>query len=377
MTLLALAWGAFTFASPAPHGQTSSAAPAEKEFTLDNGLKVFLLERHNLPLVNIVAGVDAGSKDETDATNGIVHLLEHYVLFRGTESRSGSEVARDIRARGGYFNAHTGQDLATFELTLPAEHSDFGLNIEREMLFRLKFDQAEIDSEKEVILEELGQLQDDPFRYASLLFYENVFKGHPYGRSVIGTPEAIRRLTVDAVEKFYRTFFVPANASLAVVGDFVLKDMEDKVRACFGSVPRTEFVPVRFDPPPAPEKAVEIERELDVQEAYLVIGVPGPGYNSDDQYGGDILAQILGRGINPMLYRPLKSPRDLVNTAGMMYVTLKHGGAFLAYLTLEPKTMAATKRAAVQFLRFYTRPRTRFQASGSQFCSSRVRSRGR
>ena len=197
----------------------------------------------------------------------------------------------------------------------------------------------------------MGQIRDDPFRYASLLFYENVFKGHPYGRPVIGSPEVIRNLTVEAVEKFYRAYFVPANASLAVVGDFGLKDMEAKVRACFGQVPRTEFVPTRFDPPPPPEKSVDIEEELDVQEAYLVIGVPGPDYNSEDQYGGDVLAQILGRGINPMLYRPLKGARDLVNTAGMMYVTLKHGGAFLAYLTLEPKTLAATKRAAVQFLR--------------------------
>lgn len=334
-----------------PALRAQSPAPAEKEFTLDNGLKVVLLERHSLPLVNIVAAVNAGSKDETDATNGIVHLLEHYILFRGTEVRSGSEVARDIRARGGYFNAHTGQDVATFELTLPAEHADFGLRNQREILFNLKFDQTEIDAEKEVILEEFSQLKDDPFRYASLLFYQNLFKGHPYGRPVIGTPDVIRNLTVEAVGTFYRTYFVPANASLAVVGDFVLKDMEDKIRAEFGPVPRTEFAPRRFDPPAQPRKAVEIEEELDVKEAYLVLGTLGPDYNSEDQYGGDVLAQILGRGINPMLYRPLKGPRDLVNTAGMMYVTLKHGGAFLAYLTLEPRTIQATKRAAVQFLR--------------------------
>ena len=96
---------------------------------------------------------------------------------------------------------------------------------------------------------------------------------------------------------------------------------------------------------------MDVEESLDVQEAYLVIGVPGPDYNNEDQYAGDVLAQILGRGLNPMIYRPLKGARDLVNTAGMMYVTLKHGGAFLAYLTLEPRTLAPARRAAIQFLR--------------------------
>jgi zinc protease len=336
----------------APFGALRRAEPpAEKEFVLDNGLKVILLERHNIPLVHIVAAVNAGSKDETDATNGLVHLLEHSILFRGTEVRSGSEVARDIRARGGAFNAHTGQDLAVFELTLPSEQAVFGLNNQREILFNLKFDPDEIAAEKEVILEELSQIKDDPFRYASLLLFQNVFRGHPYGRPVIGNAETIRSLTIDEVEAFYRKYFVPANASLAVVGDFRLPDMEAEVRAAFGPVPRTEFVPSHFDAASPPPKAVDVVEELDVQEAYLVIGVPGPDYNSDDQYPGDVLAQVLGRGLNPMIYRPLKGARDLVNTAALSYLTLKHGGIFAAFLTLEPKTLTATRRAAVQFLR--------------------------
>lgn len=102
------------------------ASSPQKQFTLDNGLRVFLLERNSVPLVNIVAGVNAGSKDETDETSGLIHLLEHYILFRGTDVRSGSEIARDIRSRGAVFNAHTGQDAAFFDLTLPAEHFLFG-----------------------------------------------------------------------------------------------------------------------------------------------------------------------------------------------------------------------------------------------------------
>lgn len=323
----------------------------EKQFTLENGLKVFLYERHNIPLVNIVAAVNAGSKDETDATSGLVHLLEHYVLFRGTETKSGSEIAADIRRHGGYFNAHTGQDLALFELSLPAGAADFGLANQKEILFNLKIDGKEVEAEKEVLLEELSQIRDDPFRYAAALCYQKLFAGHPYGRPVFGTAETIKTLAADEIERFYRTYFVPGNCALAVVGDFSLNDMEAKVRAVFETVPKSEFAPAKFGLPPPLKKTVEIKEVLDVQEAYLVIGAAGPDYQSADQYASDILTEILGRGISPLLYRPLKGQRDLINSVGMAYITFAYGGAFEIFITLEPKRLPAAKSAALQFLR--------------------------
>lgn len=331
---------------PAAEGKT-----VEKQFILDNGLKIFLYERHNLPLLNIVAAVNAGSKDETEETNGLVHLLEHYVLFRGTEIRSGSEIARDIRRHGAYFNAHTGQDLAVFEIALPSEYSDFALNNQKEILFSLKIDPQELEAEKEVVLEELNQIQDDPFKYALALVYQNLFSGHPYGRPVFGKAENIRALTAEQVIAFYKKFFVPSNCALAIVGDFSIREMEDKVRACFGVVKKEEFMPAKFEKAPPLSKTLELERTLDVKEAYLVIGTNAPDYNSLEQFAADVLTEILGRGISPMLYRPLKGERDLINTASMGFMSLKYGGAFSIYLTLDPKHLKAAKNKALQFLR--------------------------
>ncbi len=324
---------------------------AEKSFTMDNGLKVFLYERHTLPLLNIVAAVNAGSKDETEETSGLAHLLEHYILFRGTEIRSGSEISRDIRRHGAYFNAHTSQDLATFEISLPSDFADFALQNQKEILFNLKFVQAEIDAEKEVIFEEISQLEDDPFRFATALVYQNLFKGHPYQKPIYGKKESLKSITLKQLEDFYRTYFHPANCALAVVGDFTIKDMEDKVRAVFGTIKREPFTPQKFENVIVPEKAIEIEQELDVQEAYLVIGMAGPDYNSSDQYAMDVLAEILGRGIRPLLSVTLRGQRDLVNGVSMSYATLKYSGANLVYFTLEPKNLNAAKRLAVQYLR--------------------------
>jgi len=323
----------------------------EKFFTLDNGLRVVLLERRNVPLVNIVAAVNAGSKDETEATSGAIHLLEHYVLFRGTEERSGNEVARDIRRHGAYFNAHTGQDLATFEMALPAEHAEFGLRNQKEILFNLKITEAELEDEKEVILQEFRQLRDDPFRYGGSLIYQNLFPGHPYGKPIIGTEKTLKALSREDVEGFYRRHFVPGNTVLAVVGDFALAEMEAKVKAVFGDVPKGEVVPTPLPKAEPPAKKVEIEETLDVQEGYLLIGILGPDYNDPDQYAADVLSQTLGRGLYPLLLKPLRSSRDLANSVMMTYIGLKKSGAFVVYITLDPKNMAAAKREAQNYLR--------------------------
>ncbi len=326
-----------------------------KYFVLDNGLRVFLLVKRNVPLVNVVAAVDLGSKDETPETSGIVHALEHLILFRGTEARSGSDVVRDIRRHGAYFNAHTGSDLAFFEISVPKVAADFALSNQREILFHLKIEQDELDKEKEVILEEFRQLEDDPFRYATALVYKNLFKGHPYSNPLIGDPEVIRNLTAEKISEFYGQYFVPPNSSLAVVGDFGLADMEAKVRAVFGEVKGEPPARLKIEPAAPPEKTVDLDVEMDVQKAYLVIGVQAPDFNSPHQYSIDVLTEILGRGINPLLYWALnqgpRGPRRLIETLSMVYMAQRYGGALLVYITLDPRNLSRVKREAVNFLR--------------------------
>ncbi len=323
-----------------------------KYFVLDNGLKVILLEKRNVPLVNVAAAVGLGSKDETAETSGIVHMLEHYILFRGTETRTGSEISRDVRRHGAYFNAHTGQDLAFFEISVPTSASDFALGNQEEILFQLKITQEELDTEKEIVLEEFRQLEDDPFKYAASLAYQNLFRGHPYANPLIGDPEVIRSLTQEKVAALYGRYFVPANCSLAVVGDFSLKEMEEKVRRVFGDVKGEPPPPPQFEPARPPEKAVNLDVEMDVQKAYLVIATQAPDFNNPEQYAMAILTEILGRGVNPLLYSALnQGPRKLVETIMMTYQSHRYGGAMLALFTLDPKNLSMAKREAVNYLR--------------------------
>jgi zinc protease len=322
-----------------------------KFFELDNGLKVYLYERHILPLLNITVAVNLGSKDETEETNGLVHLLEHSILFGGTEFRSGEEIGKDIRRHGAYFNAHTDRDLITFDISLPSEHADFAFQNQKEILFNLKLTQEEIDKEKKVILEEIAQIKDDPLRYASSLVYQNLYQGHAYQTPIIGRKEVLENVTANQVEEFYRKFFVPSNCAFAVVGDFDIDEMENRVKNILGDLKKEELPPLEFKKALPLKKTVEIEEEMDVEQAYLVIGMPGPDYNHLDQYQVDLLVQIIGRGFNPMLGSALRGRRGLVHNVSMTYIPQKYGGAILIYIILDPKNLKAARNEAIRFLK--------------------------
>lgn len=351
---LALGWLLVSILAASCPPVLAAQGQKSRSFSLDNGLRVFLLEKHDIPLINAVAAVNLGAKDETPETSGLVHLLEHYVLFRGTDKRSGSEISRQVRSHGAYFNAHTGQDMAIFEIVVPVEHAAFALRNQKEILFDLKLTQAGLEEEKEVIFEELRELEDDPFRYATSLVYQHLFQGHPYGNPIEGKKETIELLTAETMESFYRRFFVPGNSALAVVGDFESAWLEKEIRALFETVPAAG----PSSPPPAKielarplSKAVELEVELDVNKAYLVIGFLAPDYNHPDQYAFDLLTEVLGRGLSPMLSSVLRGRRRLAETIYMGYQAHRHGGVSLVYLTLDPGDVAAAKRETLGFLR--------------------------
>jgi zinc protease len=322
-----------------------------KYFVLDNGMRVFLYEKRDLPLLHVVTGFDVGSKNETDETNGLVHLLEHCILFRGTSVRSGAEVSADIRRHGAYFNANTGQDLSLFEISLPAEHAEFALRNQKDILFGLDLSQTELDEEKEVLLEEYNQMEDDPQRNAADLVLQALFPGHPYGRSVYGRREVIRTATVEGVLGFYRKYFVADNCALAVVGDFATADMERLVRDVFGPLPKTGL---RFEPLPMAvplKKSVSRRFERDVKEGYVFLGFVAPDYNHADQYAMNVLVEVLGRGVNPLLPALLRGERGSVQTVSMSYLAFRFGGAAVVSIKMDPKDMAAIQRAAVGYLK--------------------------
>jgi predicted Zn-dependent peptidase len=123
------------------------------------------------------------------------------------------------------------------------------------------------------------------------------------------------------------------------------------VKAIFGDLKKEVFAAPQFEKASFLEKNVELEQEMDVSQAYLIIGMTGPDYNHPDQFAIDVLTEILGQGVNPLLNSVLRGRRDLVQTISMNYNSLKYGGVILLIFTLDPKNLSFAKSAAVDFLR--------------------------
>jgi len=338
-------------AIPTTAATPSPMDPPTKYFKLNNGLRVYLMEKHSVPLVHFAFGFNCGSKDESEETSGLVHLLEHALLFGGSKDRGGDDVGREIRSHGGYYNGHTDRDLSVFVMTVPTEAVDFALSDQKTRLFELPVNQASLDKEKEVILEELRQVKDDPLRYAAALVYQNLFKGHAYEKPVYGDPEVIQNADISQLKEFHHRFFYPANCTLGIVGDFTIADMEIKVRQSLETLEsRPLSLPEHSTALPL-KSPIEITESMDVKRGYMVIGLTAPDYNHEDQYAADLLTEVLGRGINPMLNHPLLERRIHVSNLSMSYGAHRYGGVILIRMTMEPKNISAARREILRFLK--------------------------
>lgn len=339
------------------------AAPAKnKYYVLENGLQVFLEERDKIPLVNIVAAVNVGSKDEEKESSGLVHLLEHLVLFAGSQSSSPAALEAIIKKNGILFNAHTGYDQMTIDISTPAEFTPVAFKLLQEKLFNLKLTPEDLEKEKKVIREELSQIEDEPEKLGMQLTLRELFSGHPYEKPVPGEKNSIENVSLEELERFYKKFFIPANCALAVVGDFNIETAMETIKEGMGrvAVPNGIATPLpRLPRPvfplvPALKKNVETQKELDIKQAHLFIGFVAPGLNRADKLPMDVLTRMLGKGISPLLYSAFKGwerPSESVKGLDVQYIALNYGGAVLFHLVLEAKKIAHTKRQILNFLK--------------------------
>ena len=243
---------------------------------LDNGLKVMILENHQVPQVNISTAIDVGAKNESDYFDGATHLLEHLILFRGTEKMTGEELGNAMKSHGAYFNGYTSADWTDFVISLPKENLDFALQIHADMLFRSNFPPEEMDKERQAVYEEINITEDNPVGKAYRTSLKEVFGNHPYAKNVLGTQEKILTVDRDSVYAYYKRYYAPNNMSMAIVGDFDAQETLEKVKQYFGGFPKGTTPKDKYSPPPVRDEVKEIAIEKDVAQAYLMMSMVGP-----------------------------------------------------------------------------------------------------
>jgi zinc protease len=305
---------------------TAPAADRVVASTLDNGLRVLLLEDHRSPIVSFQVWYRVGSRDEQRGATGIAHFLEH-LMFKGTPTRGPKQFARLVEENGGQDNAFTSQDVTSYYVDIASDKIDLVIDLEADRMQSLLLDPKEIASEREVVIEERRtRTEDDPGGFLGEEVGSIAFKAHPYGFPIIGWMEDIKRITPAEIRAFYKTYYVPNNAIVVAVGDFKAPAVMEKIQKTFGRIPRGKTPPpvLAVEPPQNGERRVVVTKEAELPVVYMAWHVPN--YRSKDAPALEVLSTILSGGRASRLYRDLVYQRQLALEAGGDY----------SYFALDP-----------------------------------------
>src|SRR5688572_31206921 len=229
VALLIFMLGAFT--------PTLNAAPV-KEFVLDNGLKVLLLEDHKSPAVTFQVWYRVGARNEKDGKSGLAHFLEH-MMFKGTPHTGPEEYSRIIAKNGGRSNAFTSSDVTVYFATMSREKVGIELDLEADRMANALLGETYFEPEKKVIQEEPRlRTEDNPVSALGEVAGAAAYMVHPYRRPVIGWMQDIEKLTRQDLVDYYKLYYAPNNAFIVMTGDFSTPEMLAKIKAAFGQIPR-------------------------------------------------------------------------------------------------------------------------------------------
>lgn len=275
-------------------------------FTLANGLRAFLVEDHQMPVVNVQVWYHVGSKDEAPGKTGFAHLFEH-LMFEGTRNIGPEQFSDYIIRSGGVDNAYTSEDATVFWETVPSSNLPVALWLEADRMRNLEITEQIFKNEKEVVKEERRQRFDNqPYGTVIETLYRQAFSVHPYSHTSIGSMEDLDRASVADIRDFYDTYYVPENATLLVVGDFESPLTESQVRQYFDRLAPGGRLGKRSIPqePPQTVKRV-IKLTQDVALPAFVEGYHMPADGTPDAYPLRLAAKILSEGESSRIYRRL------------------------------------------------------------------------
>ncbi len=302
---------------------------------LDNGLTVLLLEDHATPVVAFQMWVGAGSRDEHRYT-GIAHLFEH-MMFKGSKHIGPEEHARLIEAYGGRVNAYTSRDRTVYHEDIPAEALPLVIALEAERVAHLDINQATLDSEREVVLEERRmRTEDNPQGLALEALLATRFVAHPYRWPVIGWRSDVEQVTLEACQEFFAHYYAPNNLVLVVVGDFASEEVLADIRREFGKLKPSAEVP--RNPTVEPEQNGERRTQVyfDLESPIFAAAWHAPAAGHPDSITLDVIGELLSAGRSSRLYRRLVYEEEQALSASGGYWEMKDDGLFYAFAGVRP-----------------------------------------
>ncbi len=277
----------------------AAAAQQVTTYTLDNGMGIVVVEDHRAPVVVHMVWYKAGSADEAEGVSGVAHFLEH-LMFKSTDTLVTGEFSSTVAANGGSDNAFTSYDYTAYHQRIAADRLPLMMQMEADRMNNLNLLPDEVDTERQVIIEERAQRTDsDPGALAAEQMRAAQYQNHRYGVPIIGWKHEMEALTLEDARDWYDLYYAPNNATLVVAGDVNPADVLALAETYYGVIPAEPELPERFRPEEPPQRAERrmIFEDERVSQPYLTRSYLAPERDSGAQTEAAALvylAEILG-----------------------------------------------------------------------------------
>jgi predicted Zn-dependent peptidase len=316
--------------------------PGVEQTELPNGLRIVTETMPEARSVSLGAWVRVGGRDEAPPLSGASHFLEH-LLFKGTEQRSARQIAEAVDSVGGEMNAFTAREHTAYYARLPHARIDVGLDILCDVLSEPALRPAEVEAERQVIVEEILMNLDAPEDRVHTALSRAVFGDHALGREVLGEMATVEAITRDEISDFFHHWYGPATMVVTAAGRLEHAAVVDAVAAGLGGRTGGDL-PVRTPPPPAVATTI-VERD-DTEQAHLCLGWRSLSNGDDDRWAMSVANQVLGGGMASRLFQEVREQR------GLAYSVYSHPSAFedSGYLTIYCGTAPKRAREALQVI---------------------------
>jgi zinc protease len=285
--------------------------------TLQNGLEIYSIEDHSSPTVAVQVWYHVGSKDDPDGRSGFAHLFEH-MMFKGNEHLTPNTFEQLTENVGGENNAYTAPDVTVYHEVVPSNYLEPVLWAEAERMASLALNDANFNSERDVVKEEYRQrILANPYGEFSLAIDQKSFAAHPYKRPSIGNITELDAAQLPEVKAFHSTFYRPDNATLVVVGDFKASDLETWTKKYFGPIPKptTKIPRVAVVEPPRKEDGHEVLSSAKAPLPAFAVTYLAPSVRSKDEPALDLADEILSGGQSSRLYQSLVYEQQVAQRA--------------------------------------------------------------
>ena len=355
LAALALALGLTACATPnagSPAAPSTTAAARPTREVLGNGVVLIAQEHRAADVVSLQMWMRVGGRDESPDELGLSHYLEP-MLFKGTPTRPPGSIDREIEGFGGGSNAFTSYDFTHFDFVVPVAHVRAALEILADIAVNAAFVPEELEAEKKVVFEEMNLTEDDPEKFLGRRLSEVAYRGHPYGRPILGTREFIQALNRDRLNAYYKKQYVPQNMTLVVVGPLTPAQVRPLAQATFGRLTGPPPPPRTLPPLPSLAGGRRDDVPRPEQQAYLGLAwyAAATKLASEDIPAVDLLSYILGDGPSSRLNQTVREQKRLVHAIEAAYITREQSGTVSITARLEPKNLDAAEAAIMEVVR--------------------------